>query len=70
MNSEMAFMGRHGNYCESVLSETGDCAEGEFPKERRLGLQRHQGCSTSLLEARSWTILMKLLQARMQSERF
>ena len=28
----MAYVGRHGNYCVSVSSETGDCTEGVFPK--------------------------------------
>ena len=28
----MAFMGRFGNYCVSVLLETCDCTEGVFPK--------------------------------------
>ena len=39
-------------------------------KERRFGLRRYQDCSTSLLEAHTWTTLIKLLRARMQSEHF
>ena len=68
----MAYVGRHGNYWVSVSSEAGDCStEGVIPKkEQGFGIQRYQGCSTSLLEAHNWTILKKLLRARMQSERF
>jgi FAD binding domain len=39
-------------------------------KERRFGVQRHQGCSTSLLEAQTWKVFIILQRARMQSERF
>ena len=68
----MAYVGRYGNYRVSVFVETAsdDCTEECSQKERRFGTQRHQGYSTSLLEAHTWTILMKLLRAKMQSERF
>ena len=71
-HSEIAYVGSLGNYRDwvSVLSETGDCTEIVFQKERRFGIQRYQGDSTSLPEALTWKISTKLLRARMQSEHF
>ena len=69
----MAYVGKHGNYYVSVLSETGESVVIvlSVPKKERLfGIQRYQGCITSLLEVHSLTTLMKLLRARTHFESF